>query len=95
MDESFTRNILNPTLKLIREDTKVKRFYFFPGLLSVVFISVLLVYQAVYTYSVLLGKTDMTAQFILNIFHSAYITEILIFSGIFIICYILLVPIFE
>ena len=95
MDESFTRNVLNPTLKLIREDIKVKRFYFFPGLLSVIFISVLLVYQVVYTYSVLLGKNDMTMQFILSIFHSSYITEILIGAGIFVICYILLVPVFE
>ncbi len=95
MDESFIRNILNPTLKLIKEDIRVKGFYFFPWLLSVIFISVLLVYQVVYTYSVLLGKTDMTLQFILNIFHSSFITEILIGAGIFVICYILLVPVFE
>lgn len=95
MDESFTRNVLNPTLKLIKEDIKVKRFYFFPGLLSVIFISVLLVYQVVYTYSVLLGKSDMTMEFILSIFHSSYITELLIWAGIFVICYILLVPVFE
>lgn len=95
MDESFTRNILNPALKLIKEDIRVKRFYFFPWLLSVVFLSVLLVYQVVYTYSVLLGKKDVTLQFILNIFHSTYITELLIWSWIFVLCYILLVPVFE
>ena len=95
MEESFTRNILNPTLKLIREDIKVKRFYFFPGLLSVIFISVLLVYQVVYTYSVLLGKEDMTLTFLLNLFHSDYIIELIIASGIFAICYILLLPVFE
>ena len=39
MDNSFTQNILNPSLKLIKEDYKIKRFYFFPGLLSVIFIS--------------------------------------------------------
>lgn len=95
MDESFIRNILNPALKLIREDTKVKRFYFFPGLLSVIFLSLLLVYQSVYTYSVLFEKQDIAANFILSLFHSAYITELIIASIIFVICYILLVPIFE
>lgn len=95
MDESFTRNILNPTLKLIKEDIRVKRFYFFPWLLSVLFISVLLVYQVVYTYSVLLWKEDVTFELILNLFHSAYITQMLIAAGVFIICYILLVPVFE
>lgn len=95
MEESFARNILNPTLKLIREDLKAKRFYFFPWLLSVIFISVLLVYQVVYTYSILLWKSDMATEFILSLFHSAYITELLIVAAIFSTCYVLLVPVFE
>jgi len=89
------RNILNPTLRLIKEDVKVKRFYFFPWLLSVIFISVLLVYQVVYTSNVLLWRDDMTIQIILDLFHSAYITQLLIGTGIFLICYVLLVPVFE
>jgi len=95
MNESFTRNILNPALKLIREDTKAKRFYLFPGILSVIFLSVLLVYQSVYTYSVLLWKEYIAGELILNIFHSAYIVELIIVWIIFVVCYILLIPVFE
>ena len=95
MDNWFTENILNPSLRLIKNDYKIKRFYFFPGLLSVVFVSVLLVYQSIYTYSVLLGKTDMTLEWILSLFHSEYITQLLIASLVFVLCYVILVPIFE
>lgn len=95
MDTSFTENILNPSLKLIRSDYKIKRFYFFPWLMSVIFISVLLVYQAIYTYSILLGKEDITLKIILNFFHSQYVSEVLIASSIFIVLYIILIPIYE
>lgn len=95
MDNSFTENILNPSLQLIKNDSRIKRFYFFPGLLSVIFISVLLVYQTIYTYSVLLGKKDIALEWILSFFHSQYLSEILIASAIFIVCYIILIPIFE
>jgi hypothetical protein len=95
MDTSFTDTIINPSLKLIKDDNRIKHFYFFPGLLSVIFISVLLVYQVIYTYSVLLGKEDMTLEWILSFFHSQYISEVLIASGVFIIFYIILIPIYE
>lgn len=95
MSNWFTEDILNPSLELIRNDYKIKRFYFFPGLLSVVFLSVLLVYQVVYTYIVLLEKKDVALEFILAFFHSDYLTETLIAGAIFIIFYIILIPIFD
>lgn len=95
MEHQFTEQILVPSLKLIRSDTKIKRFYFLPGLLSVVFLSILLVYQAIYTYVELLGNRDELFQVLLNIFHSTYIHEIVISSAIFIIFYIILIPIYE
>lgn len=95
MNNSFTKSILNPSLELIRNDYKIKKFYFFPGILSVIFISVLLVYQVVYTYSVLLWKKDAVFDVLLNIFHSQYISQALIAAGIFVVCYIILIPIFE
>ncbi len=95
MDSHFTKHILIPSLELIRSDTKIKRFYFLPGLLSVIFLSVLLVYQVAYTYVVLLGNQDALFAVLLKVFHSDYISEILISSSIFIISYIILVPIFE
>lgn len=96
MDSShFHNTILSPSLELIKNDSKMKRFYFLPGLISVVFLSILLVYQAIYTYIELLGNKDIILEFVLNLFHSNYATEIIIWATIFILFYILSVPIFE
>lgn len=95
MDAHFTQHILVPSLELIRSDTKIKRFYFFPGLLSVIFLSVLLVYQVSYTYVKFTGNSDALLSLLLQVFHSSYISEILITSGIFVFFYIILIPIFE
>ncbi len=95
MDSHFTKNILLPSLQMIRSDSKIKRFYFFPGLLSVIFLSVLLVYQVIYTYVVLLGKKDKILEPILQIIHSEYLSSIIIVSTIFVILYVILIPIFE
>lgn len=95
MDNNFTENILNPSLDLIKSDAKIKRFYFIPGLMSVVFISVLLVYQVVYTYVELLGNSDAMMQIVLSFFHSDYAIQIIIASTIFALLYWILTPIFE
>lgn len=93
--QQFTENILYPSLKLIRDDNRLKRFYFLPGLMSVIFLSVMLVYQVVYTYVVLLEKTDQAFLSLLSLFHSEHISLWLIFGWIFIVAYILLTPIFD
>lgn len=91
----FTQNILMPSLELIKNDSKIKKFYFFPGLLSVVFLSVTLVYQVIYTYVVLLGRREEALEMMLGLFHSEYIVELLITAWVFFIFYILLLPVFE
>lgn len=93
--ELFQQNIILPSLEFISNDTKVKKFYFLPGLLSIIFLSVLLVYQTVYTYTVILWKKEQALEVILSFFHTAYVTEVLIISAIFIVMYVLVVPIFE
>ena len=95
MSHNFTQHILVPSLELIRSDTKIKRFYFLPGLLSVIFLSVLLVYQVIYTYVELLWNTDKIFQILLDIFHSQYMYEIVVSSAIFLFFYVILLPIFE
>lgn len=95
MDSDFHKNILSPSLEIIKSDSKMKRFYFIPGLLSVVFLSILLVYQAVYTYIELLWNTDIILEFILSLFHSDYATQLIIWSIIFVLFYILSIPVFE
>jgi len=91
-----TKNdIILPAWELIKDDSKVKKMYFFPWILSIIFLSALLAYQTIYTFTVLSGKKEEVLLKILNFVHSTYITEFLIWAVIFIILYILIIPIFE
>jgi hypothetical protein len=69
--------------------------YFLPWTLSIIFLSVLLAYQSIYTYTILANKKEETLEQILNFVHSTYILEFIIFAIIFIILYVLIIPIFE
>jgi hypothetical protein len=69
--------------------------YFLPWTLSIIFLSVLLAYQSIYTYTILADKKEETLEKILNFVHSTYILEFMIFAIIFIILYVLIIPIFE
>ena len=91
-----TKNdIIIPAWNLIKDDSKVKKMYFLPWTLSIIFLSALLAYQTIYTYTVLSWKKEEVLEKILNFVHSNYITEFLIWSIIFIILYIFIIPIFE
>lgn len=92
---NFREDILAPSMEIIRNDIKLKKFYFFPGLFSMVFLSLVLTYQGVYTYVELLWNTDAALQVLLNFFHSWYIVEILIAAAIIFVSYIIILPIFE
>lgn len=92
---SFQERIILPALQLIKHDPKVKRFYFVPWLLSIVFLSLLLVYQSIYTYVVILWKKREALEVILNFLHSDYVTEVAISVVVFVVVYLAVMPIFE
>lgn len=94
-DSSFQNEIVIPALDLIRNDSRVKRFYFIPGLFSIIFLGVLLVYQSVYTYVVILWKQEKALEIFLNFFHSQYVVEIIVTVVIFLILHFALTPVFE
>jgi hypothetical protein len=52
--------IILPAWKLVSNDSKIKKFYLFPSLLSTIFLTALLVYQSIYTYFVVLKKETTT-----------------------------------
>lgn len=80
---------------LVKNDTKVKKFYFLPWIISILFLMVILVYQVIYTYVVLFHQKDKALGIILDVFHSGYIVEILTIWGIFLLMYLFIMPIFE
>jgi hypothetical protein len=88
-------DILIPAWKMIENDSKVKKMYFLPWLLSIIFLTALLVYQSIYTYVVIFHQKEKALEVILQFLHSNYIAETLIFAAIFIILYLLFIPIFE
>ncbi len=95
MGKLLKDKIIIPAWEIIKDDTKIKKFYLFPWLISILFLTVLLVYQSIYTYVVLFWKKEQALEVILNFFHSNYALEIIISSIIFLIIYFILIPIFE
>lgn len=91
----FKKNIILPSWKIIAQDSKVKKFYFLPWVLSIIFLTTMLVYQSLYTYVVVADKKNDAFQLILNFIEKDYFIEILIVWIIFLLLYIFLTPIFE
>lgn len=92
---NLKEEILIPAWDIVKSDLKIKRFYFIPWLLSVIFLTVLLVYQSIYTYVKIFDKKHEVFLIILKFFESSYVTETLISITIFVVLYILILPIFE
>lgn len=88
-------NIIQPAWNLVSNDSKIKKFYFLPGLLSIIFLTLLLVYQFIYTYVVIFKQQEKALEVILDFFHSTYVIEVLIAWWIFLLLYIIIIPIFE
>lgn len=91
----FKKDIILPAWQLIHSDAKVKKFYFLPGILSIIFMTVMLVYQSIYTYIVIAGKKNEALELILKFFEKDYFLEIAVIAVIFLLMYIFLTPIFE
>jgi hypothetical protein len=96
MNNELKDNIIIPARNIVKEDSKVKKFYILPWLLSIIFLTALLVYQAIYTYVVMFwNNQDEVLKKILNFLQTKYWIEAIIISIIFLIIYFLLMPIFE
>ena len=92
---SFKDEIISPTWDLISDDIELKKFYFFPWLLSIIFFTGLLLYQTIYTYVEIFWKQEQAFKIILSFFHSEYVVTIAVVTVIFLIVYILVAIIFE
>ncbi len=95
MPKLLKDKVIIPAWKIIKNDSKIKKFYLLPWLLSIIFLTVLLVYQSIYTYVEIFWKKEEALVIILKFFHSDYVFEVIITAIIFIIVYFLLTPIFE
>jgi len=92
---NFKKEIILPSWKIIALDSKVKKFYFLPWVLGILFLTVMLVYQTVYTYIIIAWKKSEALHLILTFFEKDYFWEIMIIALIMLLLYIFLIPIFE
>lgn len=95
MNDNIKNNIIQKAWDIILKDTKIKKFYFIPWTIWIIFLTIILIYQTIYTYVELFNKKDKILVIILNIFHSWYLTEIIIIWIVFLILHIIIMPIFE
>lgn len=95
MSNISKKEIILKAWNIINEDVKIKKIYFLPGIISILFLSLLLVYQVIYTYVELFNKKEEALIVILNFFHSSYFFETIIAFWIFILIYIFVSPLFE
>jgi len=95
MNDKIKIDIIDKAWNIIKEDIKIKKFYFIPWIISIIFLTIILVYQVIYTYVVLFDQNDKALKIILDVFHSKYFFEFIIVWLIFLLIYIILVPIFE
>ncbi len=76
MSNVLKEKVILPSWELIRQDSTIKKFYLFPGILSIIFLTFLLVYQAIYTYVEIFDKKREALVLILDFFHSDYLIEV-------------------
>lgn len=95
MNNHIKEKIIQKSWDIIHEDSKIKKFYFFPWLISIIFITIILVYQTIYTYVEIFHQEDKILRIILNLFNSWYFKDILIWLLIVFLLYIILMPLYE
>jgi len=95
MSDKIKKDIIQKAWDITHEDNKIKKFYFFPWLISIIFLTLILVYQTIYTYVEIFHQEDRVLRVILGIFHSGYLLEILIGMGIFLLLYTIIIPLYE
>jgi len=95
----MTNNIKNEIIKkawdITKKDLKIKKYYFISWVFSIIFLSIIFVYQFIYTYVELLNYKQKALVVLLKFFHSNYFLEIIIWLLIFFLIYIIIIPIFE
>lgn len=81
---------------MVKDDSNAKKFYLIPGVLSIIFLTWILVYQSIYTYvKIIWNNEDKIFETILNFLETGFWRNALIIIIIFLLLYFILMPIFE
>lgn len=97
MENNFLKEkIIIPSWETIKNDANAKKFYFLPWILSIIFLTTILVYQSIYTYVVIFWKdSSVVLKYLLNILETRIWMDIFIGWGILLLLYFFIVPVFD
>lgn len=95
MQNNIKDEIIKKAWEITNKDLKIKKYYFIPWVFSIIFLSIIFVYQFIYTYVELLNYKQEALVILLNFFHNEYFLEIVIWLLIFFLVYLIITPIFE
>lgn len=96
MNNFLKEKIIIPSREMIKDDSNAKKFYVIPGILSIIFLSWILVYQTIYTYvKIFWNNSDQVLKIVLRFLETNLWKEVLIIWILFLIIYFVLTPIFE
>ncbi len=94
-DLMLKEEIILPAWELVTHESLIKKFNFFPSLLSTVYLGLIILYQIAFTYVYIFQLKDQFFALVVDFVHKSYFMEALIGLGCAVILYLLITPIAE
>ena len=88
-------SIVGPAWDLVMNTSLLKKFNFFPSLLSTIYLGCILLYQLAFTYVYIFHLKDQFFAYVIQWVHTSYFWEIVITLVVGMGLYILVMPIAE
>lgn len=80
---------------MITKFPSLKKLNFFPSLIGMLWLLLIIIYQAVFTYVIIFQKKDVFMEFLLNTVHKDYFGEVIIFLISIFALYLFISPLTE
>ena len=88
-------NIVAPAWKIASESVTIKKFNFFPSLLSTIYLSFIVLYQVSWAYVYLFHLKDQFFSLVIQFVHTSYFIETVVTVAVLFLLYLLVTPIAE
>lgn len=94
-DLILKEEIILPAWNLVTHESLIKKFNFFPSLLSTIYLGLIILYQIAFTYVYIFQLKDQFFAVVVDFVHTSYFLEVIIALGCAVLLYILITPIAE
>lgn len=81
--------------ELITKFHSLKKLNFIPSFIGMLWLFLILAYQAVFTYVIIFKKKDQFFEALIQFVHNDYFTEVIITIGVIFLLYMFLAPLTE